>query len=362
MFNPPQQPNTPPMTAPHNESTTTSATTNSTSTTANTTLGDPLYFLCFGSGDTADTDAHDDPTANEQPHQQHQPHQPQQPQQQQQHHHPYKPHRSNTIASSSHLQSQHVSAATTTSSTPLRRPTAVTVAAAAAATVTVRQSSVMPSPMARSTSLSSSSAQAPAATAASPSNDAAFADVKRSIDIGVDRVPRQRHLRPPRHRHNQHEHYPPKQLHHPPHSRPDHTSGAGDSSCVELCSSRLSDTHGDDMPQQCRQQFGAPRWRTTGMWYACMLIVVVCALAAPCSAAKQEGKCKQQNANPPQQYLYSDVPFGTRACTGCTFPARWEGSWFLSGNQQPVFIKGSTLSFRGKCIASEGDKFLVADE
>lgn len=48
--------------------------------------------------------------------------------------------------------------------------------------------------------------------------------------------------------------------------------------------------------------------------------------------------------------------------TNCTFPQRWEGSWFLSGNQQPVFIKGSTLSFRGKCVASDGDKFLIVDE
>lgn len=48
--------------------------------------------------------------------------------------------------------------------------------------------------------------------------------------------------------------------------------------------------------------------------------------------------------------------------SNCTFPERWEGSWFLSGNQQPIFIKGNTLSFRGKCMASDGDKFLIVDE
>ncbi|XP_055321818.1 uncharacterized protein LOC129577954 isoform X3 [Sitodiplosis mosellana] len=48
--------------------------------------------------------------------------------------------------------------------------------------------------------------------------------------------------------------------------------------------------------------------------------------------------------------------------SNCTFPQRWEGSWFLSGNQQPIFIKGNTLSFRGKCMASDGDKFLIVDE
>lgn len=99
------------------------------------------------------------------------------------------------------------------------------------------------------------------------------------------------------------------------------------------------------------------------MWYACMIVVAVCALATPSSAAKQEGKCKRENQHAPQQHPNADVPQSVDlGRTGCTFPARWEGSWFLSGNQQPVFIKGSTLSFRGKCIASEGDKFLVADE
>lgn len=48
--------------------------------------------------------------------------------------------------------------------------------------------------------------------------------------------------------------------------------------------------------------------------------------------------------------------------TGCTFPKRWEGRWFQSGVQQEITIEGSTLSTRGRCIASEGDKFLLVNE
>ncbi|XP_055678392.1 uncharacterized protein LOC129787100 isoform X2 [Lutzomyia longipalpis] len=49
------------------------------------------------------------------------------------------------------------------------------------------------------------------------------------------------------------------------------------------------------------------------------------------------------------------------AVSNCTFPQRWEGSWFQSG-LQPIYIKGSILSFRGKCVASDGDKFLMVDD
>lgn len=48
--------------------------------------------------------------------------------------------------------------------------------------------------------------------------------------------------------------------------------------------------------------------------------------------------------------------------TGCTFPKRWEGRWFQSGVQQEITIEGSTLSTRGRCVASEGDKFLLVNE
>ncbi|XP_052862250.1 uncharacterized protein LOC128268968 isoform X2 [Anopheles cruzii] len=47
--------------------------------------------------------------------------------------------------------------------------------------------------------------------------------------------------------------------------------------------------------------------------------------------------------------------------SGCAFPKRWEGQWFQSGVQQPITIEGSTLSTRGRCIASEGDKFLLVN-
>uniref|UniRef100_A0A1B0C3D9 DUF7044 domain-containing protein n=1 Tax=Glossina palpalis gambiensis TaxID=67801 RepID=A0A1B0C3D9_9MUSC len=52
----------------------------------------------------------------------------------------------------------------------------------------------------------------------------------------------------------------------------------------------------------------------------------------------------------------NDVP------TNCTFPARWEGSWFLSGYQQSIHIKGSQFSYRGRCAASDGNKYLIVDE
>ncbi|XP_063707345.1 uncharacterized protein LOC134836085 isoform X2 [Culicoides brevitarsis] len=45
--------------------------------------------------------------------------------------------------------------------------------------------------------------------------------------------------------------------------------------------------------------------------------------------------------------------------SGCTFPSRWEGSWFQSGVPAPIHIKGSVITNRGRCIASDGDKFLL---
>ncbi|XP_033235382.1 uncharacterized protein aus isoform X1 [Drosophila pseudoobscura] len=50
------------------------------------------------------------------------------------------------------------------------------------------------------------------------------------------------------------------------------------------------------------------------------------------------------------------------APTNCTFPARWEGSWFLSGYQQSIHIKGSQFSYRGRCTAYDGNKYLIVDE
>ncbi|KAF5298128.1 hypothetical protein FQA39_LY02552 [Lamprigera yunnana] len=46
----------------------------------------------------------------------------------------------------------------------------------------------------------------------------------------------------------------------------------------------------------------------------------------------------------------------------CFFPERWEGTWFQSGVRQPIIIEGPKLTSKGRCIASEGDKFLVVDE
>ncbi|XP_015607904.1 uncharacterized protein LOC107273847 [Cephus cinctus] len=48
--------------------------------------------------------------------------------------------------------------------------------------------------------------------------------------------------------------------------------------------------------------------------------------------------------------------------TECTFPVRWEGSWFQSGFHQSIRISRSNLSTKGKCLHNEGDKYLVVDE
>ncbi|GBP54053.1 hypothetical protein EVAR_85356_1 [Eumeta japonica] len=47
---------------------------------------------------------------------------------------------------------------------------------------------------------------------------------------------------------------------------------------------------------------------------------------------------------------------------GCAFPARWAGRWFQSGVIAPIAIDGDRLSTKGKCLSSEGDKFLIVDE
>ncbi|XP_032510839.2 uncharacterized protein LOC116765493 isoform X2 [Danaus plexippus] len=47
---------------------------------------------------------------------------------------------------------------------------------------------------------------------------------------------------------------------------------------------------------------------------------------------------------------------------GCSFPVRWQGRWFQSGVIQPIMIDGAVLSNKGRCLSSEGDKFLIVDE
>jgi hypothetical protein len=49
------------------------------------------------------------------------------------------------------------------------------------------------------------------------------------------------------------------------------------------------------------------------------------------------------------------------ASSNCVFPQEWEGSWFQSGVPQTIDIQGSTMSNRGSCIASDGDKFLMRE-
>lgn len=217
------------------------------------------------------------------------------------------------------------------------------------------------------------------------------------------------HLQPyPQHPHNEHS----VQLQHEPNDDGDDDENEVvlEPSAPDVCS-RLSDSHmdgtDDDASQRQQRWFvyddvdestDATRWPSAAR-HSLLLFLSVCmlAVAAPGAlAAKQEGKwrkhgvsetnhagfmrtkhesayvpyvCREQSAikEQNQQTTQTDKitessAFWRAFMTGCTFPARWEGSWFLSGNQQPVHIKGSTLSFRGKCIATEGDKFLVVDE
>ncbi|XP_076642503.1 uncharacterized protein LOC143353226 [Halictus rubicundus] len=46
----------------------------------------------------------------------------------------------------------------------------------------------------------------------------------------------------------------------------------------------------------------------------------------------------------------------------CTFPPRWEGTWFQSGVTHPIMISKNELSGKGRCLHNEGDKFLLVNE
>ncbi|XP_076238289.1 uncharacterized protein LOC143181646 [Calliopsis andreniformis] len=46
----------------------------------------------------------------------------------------------------------------------------------------------------------------------------------------------------------------------------------------------------------------------------------------------------------------------------CTFPLRWEGTWFQSGVTHPIVISRNELSGKGRCLHNEGDKFLLVNQ
>ncbi|KOX73493.1 hypothetical protein WN51_14539 [Melipona quadrifasciata] len=48
-------------------------------------------------------------------------------------------------------------------------------------------------------------------------------------------------------------------------------------------------------------------------------------------------------------------------CTGCEFPAQWNGHWFQSGNEGLVTVNGSMMTSKGRCIETKDDKFLIQD-
>ncbi|KAJ9598777.1 hypothetical protein L9F63_026688, partial [Diploptera punctata] len=65
-------------------------------------------------------------------------------------------------------------------------------------------------------------------------------------------------------------------------------------------------------------------------------------------------------------FIFSVVRFRSRtpiqADNMCLFPNKWEGTWFQSGVRQSITIEKSRLSTKGRCVESEGDKFVVVDE
>lgn len=56
------------------------------------------------------------------------------------------------------------------------------------------------------------------------------------------------------------------------------------------------------------------------------------------------------------------ITASTTSTTSCVFPQHWNGSWFQSTEQQPITFSGSVMSSRGRCIASDGDKYLLVNE
>ncbi|XP_014287780.1 uncharacterized protein [Halyomorpha halys] len=46
----------------------------------------------------------------------------------------------------------------------------------------------------------------------------------------------------------------------------------------------------------------------------------------------------------------------------CVFPEKWQGYWFQSGVRQSIQIHLNKFSTKGKCVASDGDKFLIVEE
>lgn len=79
--------------------------------------------------------------------------------------------------------------------------------------------------------------------------------------------------------------------------------------------------------------------------YATSLSILRCYVYAFCSKAAT--------------YFKFDLFLGV---SECSFPARWEGTWFQSGVRQSILISKNELSSKGKCLHNEGDKFLLVDQ
>ncbi|EEC20375.1 hypothetical protein IscW_ISCW015402 [Ixodes scapularis] len=46
---------------------------------------------------------------------------------------------------------------------------------------------------------------------------------------------------------------------------------------------------------------------------------------------------------------------------GCEFPERWLGMWFQKGAHPAISIERRQLAFKGTCVETDGDMFLIED-
>uniref|UniRef100_T1IKH9 DUF7044 domain-containing protein n=1 Tax=Strigamia maritima TaxID=126957 RepID=T1IKH9_STRMM len=58
----------------------------------------------------------------------------------------------------------------------------------------------------------------------------------------------------------------------------------------------------------------------------------------------------------PREYVINSIEDSE-----CRFPDSWSGVWFQSEMQHLIKIQAGTMSLKGKCVAMEGDKFLLED-
>ena len=82
-----------------------------------------------------------------------------------------------------------------------------------------------------------------------------------------------------------------------------------------------------------------------------------------CWKAAEGHPASSQPPPPTSNALSNALPRVVSLSTGsCRFPSRWEGQWFQSGVRQAITLQHNRLSNKGRCVASDGEKYLVVDE